>query len=52
MRLAGDSGVALGAVSCRTGLPDAWGSSLLVEAVGLREVGTAHRLGAQHSTQG
>lgn len=52
VRLAGDSRVALAAFCCRTGLPDAGGSSLLVEAVGLREVGTAHRLGAQHSTQG
>lgn len=52
VRQAGDSRVALGAFCCRTGLPDAGGSSLLVEAVGLREVGTARRLGAQHSAQG
>ncbi len=52
VRLAGDSRVALAAFCSRAGLFAAGGSSLFVEAVGLREVGAADRLGAQNSTQG
>lgn len=52
VRLAWDSRVALAAFYCRAGLLDAGVSCLLVEAVGLREVGATHRLGAQYSAQG
>lgn len=52
MRQAGDGRVALAALRRRAGLPDARRCGLSVEAVGLREVGTAHRAGAQRSAQG
>lgn len=51
MRQAGDGRVALAALRSRAGLPDARRSGLSVEAVRLREVGTAHRAGAQRSAQ-
>lgn len=52
VRLAGDGGAALAAFCRRAGFPSAGGGCLFVEAVGLRGVGAADRLGAQHSALG
>lgn len=49
--MAGDSRVALAAFDWGTGPPRAGGVGLFVEAVGLGEVGAAHRVGAENSAQ-